>query len=221
MAAQHDHAQFHSEVSDRSRTFHYQYRLDPLPFDIGCAWCCWEFLTVNRQYGTAQDARTMVKFGNANTSCYVKDQGVKTGHLNLGRVARPFAASLSYQLYGQAAGGLGVCVNMTVRIEAISMPVLKVSDVQDCYFNYADAALLELYRLYEGELSFKGQCCWPTQEQEESDCLISGPLSELKIKEENEKRRIMPLFVFKKTFIYFSAQNFLHAHGKLTSDLTT
>lgn len=36
----------------------------------------------------------------------------------------------------------------------------------NCYFNYADAALLELYREMEGKPSLQGECVWPRTERE-------------------------------------------------------
>ena len=117
----------------------------------------------------------MVKFENANTSCYVDGpQGrrgvegvVKTERdFNLGLIGpRTVNASHSYQLYGEAApSGLAVGAYMIARIEAISMSKLTgPAKVQGCYFSYADAALLELYRLKNNKPSLTGICCWPSQ----------------------------------------------------------
>ncbi len=186
-----------SGLSDQSREFRQLYEINP-PFDIECAGCCWQFLVKERRYGRADDARK-VKFGNANTSCYVDGcQGragvhgvVKTRQdINLGGCGpRPLQNYHSYQLYGppQALSGLAVGVNLTARIEAISMPGLKAKGaekIQGCYFSYADAALLELYR-ENGQPnplpSLRGQCCWPTQEPQQGDQLSTG-MSKMKIK---------------------------------------
>ena len=199
--AQHDHQMAEqsllgditvdSGVSDHSRGFRQHYLINP-PFNIDCAGCCWQFLVKTRQYGRAPDAR-MVKFVNAHTSCYVAGpQGpsgvngvVKTEKdPNLGVVGpRPFEASHSYQLYGpQAPSGLAVGAPLTARIEAISMPVLSgPAKVRDCYFSYADAALLELYRQQKNKESLRGKCCWPTQDQQHKGDWLSKRMSKLKL----------------------------------------
>ncbi len=78
--------------------------------------------------------KIMVKFGNANTSCFV-DEGRKNGVVktgtdsNLGEIGpRPVENLHSYQLYGpsgQVLSGLAVSANFTARIEAISIPELS------------------------------------------------------------------------------------------------
>lgn len=168
-----------SGISEHSDNFVRKYTIRP-GFDIDCSGCCWEYLTTKRNYDTVQDRR-MVKFGNATTSCYVdgpqgrngKNGVVKTeSDLNLGNLGpRPVQGSFSYQLYGRhAPGGLAVGAEMTATIEAISVNKLKkAQQIQNCYFSYADAALLELYREKEEEPSLRGTCCWPPQDKKERD----------------------------------------------------
>lgn len=158
-------------MSDSSTNFQVQYDLNP-PFDLNCAGCCFQYLTEDRQYQWVEDI-WMVKYDNAVTSCYVDGkQGkggahgvVKTGHdLNLGLIGpRLVNQSHSYQLYGPVAPhGLAVGAHMTARIEAIAVTqITNRMKVKDCYFSYADATLLELYRQQNGKPSLAGQCCWP------------------------------------------------------------
>lgn len=184
-----------SGYSDFSKNFKQWSEVTPT-FDITCAGCCWEYLHSRRGYSTAKDAR-MVKFKTPVTSCYVdgvqsrngKNGVVKTGtDINLGKIGpRPVDASHSYQLYGKKApSGLAVGAHMTARIEAIAVTKLISSDkVEGCYFNYADAALLELYREKEGKPSLEGQCCWPTEDQRKKGKWLSDRMAELNLTDQD------------------------------------
>ena len=70
----------------------------------------------------------------------------------------------SYQIYvprnQQEPKKLAFGQQATVRIEAIAVPELNGSyELDGCYFNYCDAALLELYREKKKKSSLKGICC--------------------------------------------------------------
>ena len=185
MANQHHHhdwaqqqlggdVEIHAGMNDDSRDFQALYQLNP-PFDLNCAGCCFQYLVQGRNYQLIRYQARIVKHHNANTSCFVAGpQGnsgvhgvIKTlNDLNLGRLGpRTVQRSHSYQLYGpQAPAGLAVGAQMVARIEAIAInQVTQPVKVQDCYFNYTDAALIELYREQEGEQSLAGQCCWPRE----------------------------------------------------------
>lgn len=71
--------------------------------------------------------------------------------LNLGKMmVRPFADSRTYQLYSEAAGGLSVGFLARARMESVAIEVVKPEELVEIYFNFADAALVELYREEKG-----------------------------------------------------------------------
>lgn len=146
--------------------------------DLHCAACCWTFLVNTRNYAQAQAlGPAKVFFNNPTTSCVVDGpQGhagvhsvISTGHdLNLGVLGpRPTQGSKSYQLYlpaGVNVGTLAVGAPIAARIESISSPQLhNAQQLNDCYFNYADAALIELCLQRRGVASFQGTCTSPPQ----------------------------------------------------------
>lgn len=158
-----------------SGRFREHYQIQP-NFDINCCACCWAYLVRVRRYSMKNFPFRWVVFGNALdlTSCYVDGpQGtrglygvVKTGHdLNEGYLRkRPVSGSISYQLYSEdpnPSPTVALGQPVTARIEAIAMPGFgrDASVLNGCYLNYADAALLELYRESKGKRSFRGKCC--------------------------------------------------------------
>ena len=173
-----NHLRVSSELNLSSVRFMQHYQITPT-FDTKCAECCWCFLTKSRQYEDVTSTILppyLVKFGDAKTKCYVDGPQsiagvhgmVKTEHvINLGSCGpRSLSKYHSYQLYGLSSTGLslGMTVRVMARIEAIFMPgLISRSQLQDCYFSYADAALLELYRQSQKVplLSLMGQCCQP------------------------------------------------------------
>ena len=126
-----------------------------------------------RGYHTAVDERK-VKFGmNSTTFCYLdvpqsrsRVHGVVRTELDtsLGHAgARTHQHSHSFQVYLlEELPELAIGTVVTARIEAIAVDeVSNLRKLRNCYFNYFDAALFELYRAKEGVVSLRGTCCWP------------------------------------------------------------
>ncbi len=148
-------------------------------FVLNCTACCWSYL-LKRNYRSVNDTVRRVKFDSrATTSCLVNGKpgvrrrkpytsfGVVMTYPDLNLSAahqlgpRPFAASITYQLYGTAPPALAMDEPMTARIEAISVNVLTARQMKGSFLNYADAAMLELFRQAKEKPSLKGRCCWP------------------------------------------------------------
>lgn len=204
-----------SGFSDDERTseFMSDYDLDPqgrpsdAEFDIKCAGCCWQYLTKKRKYDSETDSESgsarKVKFGEAETSCFLapiergkNEKVIRNGQVKIKRTTslgrkgpRPFASSVTYQLYGpNKPSRLAEVKDMPVRVEAIAVTVLKERDqLKGCYFNYANAALLELYREKQGKDSLKGECVWSTEDSSDQ----KGP-DNISVKEEESSDKKGP-----------------------------
>ena len=162
-----------------SNAFVQHYQL-AAPFNIDCVGCCWDYLVNARQYQPYYDNFNYVKFSHnpAHVSMYVdgpelaihSNGKIKTDYdHNLGHPGpRTVKQGHSYQIYvppNQAGPDqLALGKQATVRIEAIAVPKLKgCHELDGCYFNYCDAALLELYRAREKKTTirwkeFAAQC---------------------------------------------------------------
>ena len=151
-------------------------------FDINCARCCCHFLVEEREYELInhQMAPCVMFEGQPTTSCYVDGpQGpagvngvVKTPHdLNLGDpTIRPVCTSHSYQFYGPAPAALALGQDLTARLEAIAVTQLTgQGKLRGCYFSYADAALLEVYRSACHEDSLRGRFSRRPQEVQDDE----------------------------------------------------
>ena len=94
---------------------------------------------------------------------------VVTGHdHNLGQIVsvRPVQSSHSYQFYNNNTNGLlALGAALIARVEAIAVNQIHTSNkLILSYFNYCDAALLELYRVQLGQASLRGNISVPTPE---------------------------------------------------------
>ena len=85
---------------------------------------------------------------------------------------RPVHDYISYQLYvpgGKRLQALGDEPHVRVRIEAISVSKLSAMEqLNNCFFSYADAALIELYLESQRKNSFQGICVYPEKKDEKS-----------------------------------------------------
>ena len=164
----------HSGITEDGNRFIERYDIQ-VPFDLECTGCCFGYLR-ERNYEEVQGAQfDRVYFSTQNpaesgattplstVNSYVKaprnpnHKGqLSTGFdFNLGeRTVRPFANSRTYQLYSQT-GKLSVGFEAKARMESVAIDVVRGDELVNIYLNYADAALVELYRegLRRGSLS--------------------------------------------------------------------
>ena len=189
----------HAGRTGRSAAFERRYQLLAF-FNLKCVGCCWDYLVSERQYQPPPKKYydfNYVKFSHnpAHVSMYVdgprlrnhRNGVIKTGHDDdLGkRGPRPVMQGHSYQIYvprnQQEPKKLAFGQQATVRIEAIAVPELKGSyELDGCYFNYCDAALLELYREDKEKRSLEGICCSMRPRTSHDDDL-AGELNDLHI----------------------------------------
>lgn len=139
--------------------------------NLNCVGCCWSYLVGTRGYASAIGV-IQVYYGNPTVSCFVdgpqgragKHAVIQTGHdIMLGQVGnRPVQQSISFQLYyppGLAMRTLAIGAPIQARIESISVTQLASPvQLQDCYFNYCNAALVELSLQRFQIASFQGTC---------------------------------------------------------------
>lgn len=145
-----------SGFADRGQDFIDDYELD-IQFDITCLGCCLDYLITDRRYTQVVGPFDRVHFtlGNTpNVSSFVRVPGgggrrgqiATLKDLNMGiPTKRPFHQSRTYQLYGQT-GGLSMGAAVTARMESSAIDVATAGELSSIYVNYADAALVELYR---------------------------------------------------------------------------
>lgn len=155
-----------SGISDNLRLFRERYSIN-VPFRLECLGCCFAYL---RERNYTESPNLYV-----DRVCYSSDDltlpGVimrgdlassfvrvprKTGRqgqiatppdINLGNmVVCPFADSRTYQIYSQATGALSVGFLAQARMESVAIQAVRPEELVEIYFNYADAALVELYR---------------------------------------------------------------------------
>lgn len=155
-----------SGLSDDGTEFQRNYSID-CQFQLDCLGCCFAYLlkrgyieTPNLSFDRVCYSSHDLAVSGASTgnlvSSYVKvpsGPGGKQGQIatnsdqNLGHMlVRPFADSRTYQLYSEAAGVLSVGFLARARMESVAIEVVKPEELVEIYFNYADAALVELYR---------------------------------------------------------------------------
>lgn len=155
-----------SGLSDHGTQFVQVYNID-VPFQLECLGCCFAYLR-ERHYTESQNlsfdrvcyssedlAVPGAIIRNDIVSSFVKVPG---GQGRLGQIAtlsdpnlgnmmvRPFADSRTYQLYSEAAGALSVGFLARARMESVAIEAVRPEELVEIYFNYADAALVELYR---------------------------------------------------------------------------
>ena len=159
----------HAGASDHSEAFVSWLGKENVNLNYKCARCCHHFLVHTRGYGQNNHQIPGVMFGGRpQTSCYVdgpqgsgnKRNGVvKTEKdLNLGRpTIRPVNSSHSYQFYRAAPDALALGQNIRARLEAIAVTkVTRREKLRNCYLNYSDGALLEVYRSNKDKPSLNG-----------------------------------------------------------------
>lgn len=157
----------HSGITEDGNDFINRYNIQ-VPFDLECTGCCFAYLR-DRNYEEVQGALyDRVYFSTQNlteagavmplsmVNSFVKAPSsrgrngqIATGYdYNLGeRTARPVASSRTYQLYSQT-GKLSVGFMAHARMESVAIDVVRGDELVNIYLNYADAALVELYREY-------------------------------------------------------------------------
>ena len=155
----------HSGITEDGNRFIERYDIQ-VPFDLECTGCCFGYLR-ERNYEEVQGALfDRVCFSSENlaetgaiipadmVNSFAKAPGrrnfrgqVSTGYdYNLGeRTARTFGNSRTYQLYSQT-GNLSVGFLANARMESVAIDVVRGDELINIYLNYADAALVELYR---------------------------------------------------------------------------
>ena len=155
----------HSGMNDTCNDFMTRKNVQA-PFDLDCIGCCFAYLR-NRNYKEVRGAQfDRVCFSTQNlveedaniplnlVKSFVKATNnpdhngqISTGYdYNLGKItARPFADSRTYQLYSQT-GNLSVGFLAHARMESVAIDVVRGDELINIYLNYADAALVELYR---------------------------------------------------------------------------
>lgn len=150
-------------------------------FKLECAGCCWQYLVYRRCYssesGRFGNRVQFIRYGEAPTHMYLDcpPQGRK-GIVKVGKKSdvnplpqRPVQQSRSYQFYSLAeeepedsevfADQLSMEKNVNIRLEAIRVDKIQGSEqLNQCYFSYCDAALLEIWRESEGLSSLDGIC---------------------------------------------------------------
>nr|XP_022331192.1 uncharacterized protein LOC111129230 [Crassostrea virginica]XP_022331193.1 uncharacterized protein LOC111129230 [Crassostrea virginica] len=154
-----------SGITEDGNLFIQRYNIQ-VPFDRECIGCCFAYLR-ERNYEEVQGAQfDRVYFSTQNPAepgatrrlstinSYVKaprnpnyNGQIRTGlDFNLGETSvRPFANSRTYQLYSQT-GNLSVGFLAHARMESVAIDVVRGDELVNIYMNYADAALVELYR---------------------------------------------------------------------------
>ena len=196
----------HTGVSEHTLRFREWLQEQDIPINVNIhsAIACCYFLVEERGYELInhQMEPCVMYGGQPITSCYVDGpQGpngkygvVKTPHSHhLGApTIRPVCKSHSYQFYGPAPAALALGQNLTARLEAIAVTQLTgQEELSGCYFSYADAALLEVYRKGKDEGSLGGKVSHQQGEmkkevqdeeevEDESEDLSKG-VSELKL----------------------------------------
>ncbi len=159
----------------------FQLENDP-PFSVDCFKCCWTYLVQERKY-TKQKKKSLieeiVKFNdNEPTSqCIAVNPENDNGYAILRDHDYPNYQhpwhhlntydSRTYQLYtheSRPTPALGERLQTGVRVNYIPLihrgDALQKAQLDGCYFNYADAALLELHMEENGKPSLKGYCCY-------------------------------------------------------------
>ena len=155
----------HSGITEDGNRFIERYDIQ-VPFDLECTGCCFGYLR-ERNYEEVRGALfDRVCFSSENfaeTGAIIPSDmvnsfakaprrrnfrgQVSTGYdYNLGeRTARTFGNSRTYQLYSQT-GNLSVGFLAHARMESVAIDVVRGDELINIYLNYADAALVELYR---------------------------------------------------------------------------
>lgn len=161
-----------SGLSEDGEQFLQRYNIEvPRYFGLKCLGCCFAYLIKRGYKETPNLSFDRVCYSSHDlavpgasirdlVSSFVKvprKPGGRNGQiatgpdLNLGKMmVRPFADSRTYQLYSEAAGGLSVGFLARARMESVAIEVVKPEELVEIYFNYADAALVELYREKKG-----------------------------------------------------------------------
>lgn len=159
-----------SGLTEDGNIFRERYNID-VPFNLECVGCCFAFLR-RRNYLVVQGATydrvcyssqnlavpgAVIRADLVNSFVRAPNRRGRRGQIatgydyNLGnRVVRPFANSRTYQIYSDEAGVLSVGFLARARMESVAIEAVRPEELVEIYFNYADAALVELYREQHG-----------------------------------------------------------------------
>jgi len=153
------------------RQFVKQYDIDS-GFPIDCLGCCLAYLESAKNYYTIPDGEHdrvyfMQQDPYPDVRCVVrKSYGPNGKH---GQIAVYDVESLgnqrkstvsngrNYCLYGPY-GGMSIGVEVKARMESVQIDKVRREELAHIYVNYADAALLELYREKRYAQSLRGIC---------------------------------------------------------------
>lgn len=159
-----------SGLSEDGTEFQQMYNID-IPFRLNCLGCCFAYLIERDYTETPNLSFDRVCYSSHDlavpgtrtgdlVSSFVKVPGGPRGRKgqiathpdpNLGNMmVRPFQESRTYQLYSEAYGVLSVGFVARARMESVAIENVKPEELVEIYFNYADAALVELYRKHQG-----------------------------------------------------------------------
>lgn len=155
-----------SGVSEDGRNLIRRYNIQ-IPFKLSCVGCCFEYLLTRNYRGVtgADYDRVCFSFQNSLPNSFpvgnlvnafikfsrITDSGqIATGFdYNFGqRDVRTVRNFRTYQIYSSNPGqrGLSVGFPANARMESVALKSIKPKELFAIYFNYADAALVELYR---------------------------------------------------------------------------
>lgn len=155
-----------SGVSDNCRNLIHRYNII-IPFKLSCVGCCFEYLRTRNYQAVTGAAYDRVCFASPDAlldnfpvgnlvNAFVKlsnisDKGqIATGFdYNSGeRVVRTVSNFRTYQIYSSNPGQrqLSVGIVAKARMESIAIGSVRPKELVKIYYNYADAALVELYR---------------------------------------------------------------------------
>lgn len=155
-----------SGLAEDGNFFRERYNVD-VQFNLECVGCCFAFLK-RRNYHVVQGATydrvcysshnlaepgAVIRADLVNSFVRAPNRRGRRGQIatgydyNLGnRVVRPFENSRTYQIYSHEAGVLSVGFLARARMESVAIDDVRPEELVEIYFNYADAALVELYR---------------------------------------------------------------------------
>lgn len=155
-----------SGLAEDGNIFRERYNID-VPFNLECVGCCFAFLrrrnylvvqgpTYDRVCYSSQNLAVpgaVIRADLVNSFVRAPNRRGRRGQIatgydyNLGnRVVRPFANSRTYQIYSYEAKVLSVGFLARARMESVAIEAVRPEELVEIYFNYADAALVELYR---------------------------------------------------------------------------
>lgn len=157
-----------SGVTQDGRNVILKYNIN-VPFKLSCVGCCFEYLITRNYQGVTGAAYDRVCFSFQNSlpdsfpvgylvNAFVKLANVSTSgqiatgfDYNLGnRDVRTVKNFRTYQIYSSISNprqhGLSVGFVANARMESVAIRKVRPNELVAIHFNYADAAIVELYR---------------------------------------------------------------------------